>query len=346
MAMLSTLTVTRALARLGLHPPGTAPFPTTLTPMLTEGSRHAFNDPEWVYEPKWDGFRVVALIRNHAVRLLSRNLHSFTGTFRPVTDALREFPTTLVLDGEVVVLNEQGLPDFEALQQWLRPHRHMPGPVTYMVFDCLYVNGHSVLRRGLEDRQAVLRALRPALAPETVRITEALSGMDGRLVFRECARLGLEGVVAKRRASLYRPGVRTRDWMKISVRHREEFVVGGYLMVRPNRLSTLIVGQYDRTGTLRYVGLVGTGLSEETRRAILRELEATPRKTCPFVPAPTLRDHFGQLRANLPPHWVKPTLVIEVEYRQRTGDGLRHAALKGLRPDRNARGVRGQALGK
>jgi bifunctional non-homologous end joining protein LigD len=273
------------------------------------------------------------------VRLLSRNLYTLTDTFRPVADALGEFPTSLVLDGEMVALNDKGVPDFEALQQWLHPRKRPSGRLAYMVFDCLYVHGHSLLTRTLEDRQAVLRGLRPALAADVVRITEALSGMDGRLAFRECARLGLEGVVAKRRASTYRPGARTRDWVKISVRHRDEFVVGGYLGSRPGGLGALIVGQYDRSGRLRYAGLVGTGLPEDTRRGILRDLEAMPRKTSPFVPAPTLRDHFGGVRPDVSPRWVKPTIVVEVEYRQRTADGLRHAALKGVRPDKKARDV-------
>ena len=307
--------------------------------MLAEGAPHPFNDPDWVYEPKWDGFRVIALIDDHAVRLLSRNRYTLTDTFRPVADVLREFPTSLVLDGELVALSDKGLPDFEALQQWLSPRKRLSGRLAYMVFDCLYVHGHSLLTRKLEDRQAVLRGLRPALAGDAVRITEALSGMDGRLAFRECARLGLEGVVAKRRASTYRPGVRTRDWIKISVRHRDEFVVGGYLASRPGGLGALIVGQYDRGGRLRYAGLVGTGLPEDTRRGILRDLEAMPRKTSPFVPAPTLRDHFGEVRPNVSPRWVKPAIVVEVEYRQRTADGLRHATLKGLRPDKKAREV-------
>ncbi len=106
--------------------------------------------------------------------------------------------------------------------------------------------------------------------------------------------------VAKRRQSVYRPGMRSRDWVKIPIRHRDEFVVGGYLAPSPDHLSTLIVGQFDRAGKLRYAGLVGTGLSGETRRVILRELLATGRKTSPFVPAPALRDHFGELRTDLP----------------------------------------------
>lgn len=335
--MVFALTVIRALARVGLHPPGTAPFPKTLRPMLADVVASPFNDPAWAYEPKWDGFRVVALLRDGAVRLLSRSLNPFTNLFRPVTESLKGFPASLVLDGEVVVLNERGLPDFEALQQWLRPGKRLPaGRLSYMIFDCLYANGHSLLSRGWEERQAVLRALRPALATETVRVTEALSGMDGRVIFRQCAKLGLEGVVAKRRASVYRPGMRSRDWAKISVRRREEFVVGGYLASSRSTLSSLMVGQFDQRGKLKYSGLVGSGLSEELRRAVLRELQAMERKSSPFVPAPVLRDPFGEVRTDLPRQWVKPALVVEVEFKQRTSDGLRHAVLKGLRPDKRA----------
>jgi bifunctional non-homologous end joining protein LigD len=330
--------VSRALARFGLAQPGAAPFPRQLRPMEIHLVGTPFNDPDWVFEPKWDGFRVVATIHNGTVRLHSRNQYPFTDQFRPITEALRDFPTSLVLDGEAVAIDERGLPDFEALQQRLWPRKgRLRGHLTYIVFDCLYLNGHSLLARGLEDRQAILGALGPAFLPETIRVSEALSGVDGTLVFRQCAKLGLEGVIAKRRASVYRPGRRTRDWVKIPIRRREEFVVGGYQMSRPGHLGALVVGQYNRAGILRYAGLVGTGLSEESRRMILRHLQATQRKSCPFVPVPTLRDQFGELRTDLPPHWVRPTIVVEVEYRQRTADGLRHPVLKGLRPDKDVR---------
>ncbi len=292
--------------------------------------------PSWVYEPKWDGFRVIAMMRGGSVQLLSRNLHPFTALFRPITEALKGFPTTLVLDGEAVILDKQGHPDFEALQGWLRPQARSGGRLAYMVFDCLYANGHSLLSRPLEERRKILRELTPALQAQEVRVSESFPGDQGTLVFKTAVGMGLEGVIAKRRQSVYRPGMRSRDWVKIPVRQRDEFVVGGYLAPSPDHLSTLIVGQYDRAGTLRYAGLVGTGLSQETRR----ELQATERKTCPFVPVPRLRDHFGELRTDVPPRWVRPGLVVEVEYRQRTSDGLRHAALKGIRPDKKPGGVR------
>jgi bifunctional non-homologous end joining protein LigD len=171
-------------------------------------------------------------------------------------------------------------------------------------------------------------------AAGVVKFTEGFPAEKSKRLMKVCASMGLEGVVMKRKGSLYRPGFRSPDWIKVPIHHREEFVVCGYVASGPSRLSSLIVGQYDREGNLAYVGLVGTGLPNETRLAILRELEATQRKTCPFSSVPELRDRLGELRTGLPPLWVKPRLVVEVEYRRRQKDGLRHAALKRLRPEK------------
>ena len=154
-----------------------------------------------------------------------------------------------------------------------------------------------------------------------------------------CAAMGLEGVIMKRKGSLYRPGYRSPDWIKVPIRHTEEFIVMGYLAASPNRLSSLILAQYDQRGKIAYAGLVGMGLSEEARGMLLTQLHALKRKTCPCAPAPVLRDYFRELRTDLPPQWVKPVLVVQVEYRKRTGERLRHAALKGLRPDQSPRRV-------
>jgi bifunctional non-homologous end joining protein LigD len=156
-------------------------------------------------------------------------------------------------------------------------------------------------------------------------------------MYQECRRLGLEGVVAKRLASMHRPGRRSKDWRKIPFRRREEFIVGGYLSSRPNRLSALILGQYDRNGGLVYAGLVGSGLSLDARKVLLEGLKAARTERSPFTLVPTLRDHSGGLRTDLSSHWTKPNVVVEVEYRERLEDGLRHAALKAVRPDKTPR---------
>src|SRR5215510_3487159 len=135
-----TATVNGTLSRLGLDPRGTAPLPRSTAPMLMHKADRLVSSPDWTYEPKWDGFRVIATVRDGFVRLLSRKGHSFTRLFGPVSDALRSFPASLVLDGEVVAITDEGRPDFEALQQRLRPRDgKLPGHVCYMIFDCLYV---------------------------------------------------------------------------------------------------------------------------------------------------------------------------------------------------------------
>jgi len=135
-----TATVNGALSRLGLNPLGTAPFARSTAPMLMHKASRLVSSPDWIYEPKWDGFRVIATVRDGSVRLLSRNGHSFTRLFGPVSDALCGFPASLVLDGEVVAITDEGRPHFEALQQRLRPRDgKLPGHACYLIFDCLYV---------------------------------------------------------------------------------------------------------------------------------------------------------------------------------------------------------------
>jgi bifunctional non-homologous end joining protein LigD len=331
--MLFVKTVPRALSRLGLYQRGESPFPRQPAPMLLQKADALFPSPDWTYEPKWDGFRVLAGVRDGSVRLVSRNGHSFTNLFGPVSDALRDFPTSILLDGEVIAINDKGQPDFEALQARLRPRNgKLPGHLCYMIFDCLYVNGHSLLNRPLEDRQAVLWELQHALQTDAVKLTEGFPAGKSERLMKACAHMGLEGVVMKRKGSIYRPGFRSADWIKVPIRHREEFVIGGYLP-SSRGFSTLLLGQYDKKGTLVYAGFCGTGRSDDVRAFLFQELKATKRKTCPFQTVPAIQDVFREL-PDIPPLWVKPNMVVEVEYRQRLKDGLRHAALKGIRPEK------------
>lgn len=335
-----TQTVARALSRLGLDKRGTDHYPRQFSPMLLGRADQMFSSPDWTYEPKWDGFRVLASVREGAVRLISRNGHPFTNLFGPVSEALRGFPVPIVLDGEVIVINDKGRPDFEALQTRLAPRNgKLPGHLCYMVFDCLHVNGYSLLGRSLDERLAVLRDLAPSLESDAVKLTEGFPASKSRRLLKACAQMGLEGVVMKRRGSIYRPGMRSRDWIKVPLRQREEFIVAGYLPSRRG-FSTLILGEHNREGDLVCAGFRGNGLSDEVRGLLLEDLRATHRKTCPFRTVPELRDAFREL-PDTPPQWVRPTIVVEVEFRQRLRDGLRHAVLKGLRPDKPARGLSG-----
>jgi bifunctional non-homologous end joining protein LigD len=198
-------------------------------------------------------------------------------------------------------------------------HGTLPGHIYYMVFDCLHVNGHSLLSRPLEERQRILHELGPAFVGDAVKLTEAFPAVQSRRLWTACAAMSLEGVIMKRKASFYRPGYCSPDWIKVPIRHTEEFIVMGYLAASPNRLSSLILAQYDQHGKIAYAGLVGTGLSEEARGMLLTQPHALKRKTSPCAPVPVLRDHFRELRTDVPPQWIKPRLVVQVEYRKRTG---------------------------
>lgn len=326
-------TIIRELSRLALDRRGPDAQPRQPAPMLLSKADRLVSSPLWTYEPKWDGFRVLASIRDGSVRLLSRNGHPFTKVFGPVADALRGFPTSLLLDGEVIAINDRGRPDFEALQARLRPRDgKLPGQLCYMVFDCLYVNGHSMMSRPLEDRQSVLRGIQAALQTDAVKLTEGFPSDKSERLMKACAAMGLEGVVMKKRGSLYRPGYRSPDWVKVPLRHAEEFIVAGYLP-SARGFSTMILGQHDRQGRLVYAGFCGTGLSDESRAALFHTLQATRRKTCPFPAVPAVRDSFREL-PHAPPCWVSPRIVVEVEYRQRLKDGLRHAVVRGVRPEK------------
>ena len=228
--------ITRALSRLGLDRRGTDPHPRPPVQMLLSKADSLFSSDAWTYEPKWDGFRVLATVRERSVRLLSRNGHSFTKLFGPISDALRGFPISLVLDGEVIAIDGRGRPDFEALQARLRPRNgELRGHLCYMVFDCLYLNGHSLLSRPLEQRRSALQELQPALQTDTVKLTEGFPAEKSERLLHACASMGLEGVVMKKKGSFYRPGYRSPDWIKVPLRHADEFVVAGY--VPPARIQ-------------------------------------------------------------------------------------------------------------
>jgi len=335
-----TAIVNAALSRLGLDPRGTARFPRSTAPMLMHKADRLVSSPDWTYEPKWDGFRVIATVRDGSVRLLSRNGHSFTRLFGPVSDALRGFPTSLVLDGEVVAISDDGRPDFEALQERLRPRDgKLPGYVCYMVFDCVYVNGHALFGRPLDERRHILQELRPVLAGDAVKLTESFPAAQSRRLMEACAAMGLEGVIMKRKASLYRPGYRSPDWIKIPIPPHRRIHRGGISRCEPEPSQQPDPGAVRPTRQDRVCGTRGDGPVPGGARHVAGPAARAEAEDVPLRSRPILRDHFRELRSDLPPQWVKPVLVVQVEYRKRTAEGLRHAALKGLRPDQSPRRV-------
>ncbi|WP_242686168.1 ATP-dependent DNA ligase [Aeromicrobium sp. IC_218] len=305
--------------------------PPTVAPMLATLAKPGAvdDDHEWAFEMKWDGYRIVASVDGDAVRLTSRNGKDYTGNYPVVADALAalDLPAT-VLDGEVVALDEKGVPRFGLLQ-----NAGSGGvDLRYEVFDVLRADGQDVTDQPYTARRELLRELVPD--GDVVQVPEAFAG-DLEQAVEESHRLGLEGVVAKVADSRYRPGRRSDAWLKLKHQRMQEVVVGGWRPgngARSGTIGSLLLGIPGEDG-LHYAGRVGTGFSEQVLEDLLRRLNRLERKTSPFVDVP--RD------AAKDAHWVTPRLVGEVTFTEWTADGsLRHPAWRGLRPDKTPEDVR------
>jgi len=316
-----------------------APLPDFVKPMLATLTEGAFDDPDWLYEIKWDGYRVEAVVHPKGVRLWTRNRIDAATYFPDLAGpadwiAARE----AVVDGEVVAFDAEGRPDFSMLQDrtGLRGLEQATGrrspdgprltaderkaiPLAYMVFDLLHLDGSSLLDVPLEERKRLLRrVIRPH---PMVRYAAHVVG-DGEAFMRAAADRGLEGVVAKRRASRYEPGKRSRDWLKVKLRREQELVVAGWLPGQGSHadLGSLIVA-VNADGRLRHAGQVGSGMSTAMRRHLLEALEPLRRDESPLDPMPRLPSA----------RWVEPRIVIRAEFAEWTSDGLlRQAAFKGI----------------
>ena len=295
---------------------------------------------EWTYEVKWDGYRAQLIAEGATVYLASRNLKNITKQFPAVAAAGAGLRAKAAhLDGEIVALDADGRPSFQALHHWT-----LAGlSIVYYAFDLLNHDGRDLMREPLEDRRA---ALSEVVAGSGILLSEPLPGSPARI---EAAvrGLGLEGVVAKRRRSAYTPGRRSGAWIKVRFSRRQEFVIGGY---KPNAgtLESLVVGYYDGTGLL-CAGKVRNGLTPHIRTDLFARLQPFVTPRCPFSNLPSsTSSHWGEgitddeMKAL---RWVKPRLVAEVSFVEWTRDGnLRHAAFVALREDKAARDVRRETL--
>ena len=326
-----------AQAEIDLAGAVTAPMPDFIEPMLATLTDEPFDNPDWLFEIKWDGYRMEALVSGGKVRLRTRNGKDgetyFPGFLSPGTwIAARE----AIVDGEVVALAPDGRPDFGLLQQRIgqRPGaaEAPSAPLVYEVFDLLYLDGRSLLQVPLEDRKRLLRSV--LVEQPRVRYATHVDG-DGVAFYRAAAERQLEGVIAKHRRSIYEPGHRTRNWLKVKVRPEQELVVGGYLPGEGTHteLGALIVGVYEGK-KLRYAGRVGSGIDTRTRRELRERLDAMLRDTPPFDPPPERKGDLRDAR------WVDPKVVIRAEFSNWTRDNLvRQAAFKGFEPEKDPRAV-------
>jgi bifunctional non-homologous end joining protein LigD len=318
-------------------------MPERLHPMLASAGRMPVHDQGWAFEIKWDGVRAIAYWQPKRLRVESRNLNDVSARYPELRAlGLQLSSHEAVLDGEIVAFDEHGQPSFELLQRRMHVSSESlirklsaEAPVSYVIFDLLYLDGHTTIALPYRERRALLEGLQLRGAAWQ---TPAYHLGEGRELFAAAAEQRLEGVVAKRLDSPYRPGKRTDEWLKIKNVNRQELVVGGWLPgkgARAGRLGALLMGYYepDQEGqrALRYAGRVGTGFDDEELERLGRELAARLRDSSPF-------------EGTQPPrgaHFVEPQLVAEIEFRQWTRDRiLRHSVYKGLRDDKPAREVR------
>lgn len=313
-------------------------FPTAIKPMLATLVDEPFDNPDWSYEVKWDGYRALAYINKGKVSLSSRNNKSFSEKYYPIASALEKWNKDAVLDGEIVVIGKDGKSNFSALQNW---RSEADGDLVYYVFDLLWFEGKNTMNLPLSDRQAILKDILPA-EDDHIHNSEAFitNGID---FFETAKEMQLEGIMAKRKSGKYIAGSRSKDWLKVKVSLRQEVVIGGYTKNEDSSkpFSSLLLGVYEN-GHLQYVGKVGTGFSVKVQKEIMDVFKPLITSKIPFTTTPDV-NKASRFRPN-PPNakatWLTPSLVCEVSFTEVTEDGVfRHPSFKGLRTDKKAKEV-------
>jgi bifunctional non-homologous end joining protein LigD len=292
---------------------------------------------EWSYEVKWDGYRALLVQDGGRARLVSRNLKDLTRDYPHIPKALSKVTAQpVMIDGEIVALDEDGRPSFQALQH--RTARR--SAVVFYAFDLLHLGDTDYRAKPLKDRR---RALTRLTFTAPILLSTPLPGTPEQIE-NAVRTAGLEGVVAKRLDSVYQTGARSRDWLKVKFNKRQEFVIGGY---KPggDTFDSVLVGYYEGRA-FYYAGKVRAGFTPRTRAALWNRVEPLEVPLCPFVNLPNSngKSHWGEgITADdmKELHWVKPQVVIEVAFIEWTaGNNLRHASFAALREDKSAREVR------
>jgi bifunctional non-homologous end joining protein LigD len=299
------------------------PMPHGIKPMLTTLVKKPFDHPEWIFEMKWDGYRAIAEIKNGDVSLYSRNNISFSRKFPSIARSLQELKFEAVLDGEIVVVDEKGQPDFQMLQDYQKTKK---GHLLYYVFDLLYFQGQDLTGLPLLQRKELLKKIIPS-SPK-IKFSDHVV-KDGILFFRVVKEKGLEGIIAKQSQSPYQAGKRSRHWLKVKTHLTQEGVIAGFTEPRGGRndFGALVLGVYEGS-KLVFIGHTGGGFSAKKLKEIREELNPLIRKKCPFKVEP---------QTNTPVTWVKPQLVCEVVFQGWTDEGImRQPVFLRLRDDKKA----------
>jgi bifunctional non-homologous end joining protein LigD len=314
------------------------PMPTQVTPMLAISVENPFDNPDWLYEIKWDGYRSVAFLENGKARLMSRNHNELTGRY-PELEVLPEAvkAKNAILDGEVVALDEQGRASFSLMQQrtGIRQHGRTKAAnpdiqIVYYLFDILYLNGHDLRKVSLIDRKQLLRTI--LITSDLIRYSDHFD--KGTTLFAAAKKNRIEGIVAKRRESCYEER-RSNEWQKIKVTQTVECVIGGYIDPEGARqyFGSIILGLYNKKGELVHVGQAGTGFNQALLKQVYEIMREKSTTQNPFT---------GPVDAKKI-HWTKPDLVAEIKFTEWThethegGVKLRAPVFLGLRDDKDPR---------
>jgi bifunctional non-homologous end joining protein LigD len=312
--------------------------PANIKPMKATLVDEPFDEPGWVFEVKWDGYRAIANIQKNEVSLISRNNLPFE-KYYPINEALKKWGMNAVLDGELLVLNEKGISDFGTMQNW---RSEADGNLVYYIFDILWYEGKNLMGLPLGDRQAILKEILPT-DNDHIRQSKVFDA-NGIDFFAAAERMGLEGIIAKKADSNYTSDLRSKEWLKVKVQRRQEVVIAGFTKNEGTgkSFSALVLGVYDNKGDLQFVGKVGTGFSDKLQKEMMSQFEPLITKDSPFdyevdVDKPT---RFRPRRMGAKPTWLKPELVCEVGFAEVTSDGVfRQASFKGMRSDKKAKDV-------
>ncbi|GAA3768046.1 DNA ligase D [Flavobacterium ginsengiterrae] len=296
-----------------------------MKPMLATSTEKPFDDEDWIFENKYDGYRTVAVINPDSVELFSRNEISFNANFKPVAEELKKIDHTVVLDGEVVVENDAGRADFQMLQNYLKTGI---GNLKYYVFDLLNLDGNIVTELSLLDRKELLKILFNKYSFDNIFYSEHTVG-DGMQQFEKARKKSSEGIIAKKADSSYLVGNRSSNWLKIKLSNEEEAIIIGITEPKNSRkyFGAILLGKYDGK-KLQYIGKCGTGFTESVLKELYSKLEPLFTDKSPLAEKVPLRDKI---------QWVKPKTVCQVKYSEWTEDNhLRHPVYLGLRIDKKA----------
>jgi bifunctional non-homologous end joining protein LigD len=302
------------------------PMPRSIKPMLATLIREPFDHPDWIFEVKWDGYRAVAEIQNGSASLYSRNLISFNQRYSPITDSLKKFRFEAILDGEIVVVDDRGYPDFQMLQDYQKSGR---GHLLYYVFDLLYFQGHDLTNLPLIQRKELLKRILPSVPK--IKFSDHV-WKEGILFFNAVKQKGLEGIIAKHSQSLYRMGRRSRQWLKAKTQYTQDGVIAGFTEPRGRRrnFGALVLGVFEGE-ELIFIGHTGGGFSAKTLKEIREKLDPLIKDECPFKIEP---------KTSTPVTWVKAELVCEVVFHGWTDEGImRQPVFLRLREDKAAGAV-------